>query len=62
MADEITKKRVHRGTGSDIVLRVVLIDADASSLLSMRRALAKESVELFGTTDETEGLQLYICA
>src|ERR1700722_5416469 len=58
MANEIMKKRIHRGIGSDIVLRVVIIDADSSNLVSMRKALAKELVELFGTTDETEGLQL----
>src|SRR3984957_16742505 len=58
MANEIMKKRIHRGIGSDIVLRLVIIDADSSNLVSMRKALAKESVELFGTTDETEVLQL----
>ena len=58
METEITEKMVQRGVSSNIVLRVVIIDADAGNLLSTHKALEKESVELFGTTDETEGLQL----
>ncbi len=58
METEIAEKMVQRGGSSNIVLRVVIIDADAGNLLSIHKALEKESVELFGATDETEGLQL----